>query len=159
MKEYGDNIVQLELEKEHLRNLEEEKNSIMQKYLPGCKSIDILKDINSYIPGAKNKKRTPFDDFMIELEDKQILDKMNKCTDRIKQLEIRISKMEKPLKKIRGYEKKLYLSMLQGNNITQAVKQVAEECEKSERTMWRYVKRLRKVLNRYDILEKNEIFL
>lgn len=159
MKEYGDNIVQLELEKEHLHNLEEEKTAVMQKYLPGCKSSDILKDINSYLPGPKNKKRSPFDDFMIELEDKKILENINKCHERINQLELRIKKMEEPLKKIKGYEKKIYLYILDGNNVSKAICKVAEEADISERQMWKYYKKLKIVLDRHDITLKNEIFL
>lgn len=159
MKEYGDNIAQLEVEKEHLQGLEEEKDALMQKYLPGCKSVDILKDINSYLPGPKNKKRTPFDDFMIELEDKKILENINKCNERIKQLELRIKKMEEPLKKIKGYEKKIYLYVLNGNNVSKAVSKVAEEADISERQMWKYYKKLKIVLDKHGIKLKNEIFL
>lgn len=159
MKEYGDNIIQLEIEKQKLRNLEDDRNSIMQKYLPGSKSIDILKDINSYIPGSKNKKRTSFDDFMIELEEKKILSSIDECEKNIKILTKRISKFEQPLDKIKGYEKRLYLYMLKGNNITQAVKRVAEESDRSERTLWRYAKRLRRILIKYEIDEKISIFL
>lgn len=157
MKEYGDNIIQLEVERERLKNLTEESELILIKYLPRCKSINLIQDINSYLPGPKNKKRTAFDDFMIELENKKIIKKINQCLKKIKILEDRIKKIEKPLKRIKGYEKKLYLSMLQGNNITQAVKQVAEECEKSERTMWRYAKKLRKILKKYEINDDFEI--
>ena len=176
MKEYGDNIMQLNVEKQQLLNLEEQKNEIMQKCF--CKTVKTPKIIkkNIYDPEkqrivlktgydetffikGKGKKAEPFLDYLEELEIKNIDTKIESCKSRIKQLERRIARMEIPLSNLKGYEKRIYLKMLEGLNITQAVKLVAEETEKSDRTMWRYVKKLKETLKKYNLDKKFDIFL
>lgn len=176
MKEYGDNIVQLKLKKQHLLYLLEQKEVIMNKYISvtgrtptllkkeiydNKKKTIVVKegiDCNFSIKG-KNKKQTPNDNYLIELEENDILINIEKTQNDIRILEQRIARMESPLRDIKGYEKKIYLKMLEGNNITQSVKIVSEECDKSERTMWRYANKLRKILNKHNIDCEIEIFL
>lgn len=158
MKEYGDNIAQLEIEKNILMDLKDEAQEILQKYFPGSKSIDLEKDINAYLPGG-NRRKTPVDDYIIELQEKGIYQKMEKSMDKIKQLEERIETMRKPLETIQGIEKKIYKYMLEGLNVSKAVGKVAEEEDKSDRHIWRYYKKLKETLKKYDLDKKIDVFI
>lgn len=158
MKEYGDNIAQLEIEKRRLIDLKDEAQEILQKYFPGSKSIDLEKDINAYLPGG-NMRKTPVDDYIIELQERGLYQKIEKSMKRIKQLEERIENMRKPLETIQGIEKKIYKYMLEGLNVTKAVEKVAEEEEKSDRHIWRYYNKLKETLKKHNLDKKIDIFI
>lgn len=176
MKEYGDSIAELKVEEQHLEELENEKIEIKQKYFSSTiKTPQTLKkqiydknthkkivktgiDETFFIKG-KGKTSQPFLECLIEIENKDIDNQIEESKNKIEKLHSKIESMRAPLNEVKGYEKRLYLYILEGFNITQAVKRVAEDTDRSERTIWRYAKRLRNILSKYNIDDKIEFFI
>ena len=80
-------------------------------------------------------------ELQIELEESGLDINIKRLEKEINRLVNINRKMEEPLKKLKGYSKKVYVYQLQGLNKTKAVERVAEEENVSDKTVWRYLRK------------------
>lgn len=184
MVEYGDYIAERAVLIQELKDLLDEKEEIMSKYTKitstapktekkliyneksGKSIVKIGIDENFTIKG-KNKINRLCDEYLIELEEKNIMSKEKILREKINALNIKIKKLEKPLSKVCSIEKKIYKKMLEGNSVTHSVELVTKELSLEEdpkrrkdiRTVWRYYNKLRVELKKEGILRENDIKL
>lgn len=172
MQEYNDTKAELEIAKISLEDLEEQKVRLLLKctnIVKAAPNIKIKKfynnktkkyylkecvDENRNIKG-KNKLNKPIDDYLIESEKQDLDNKIKEKKETIIRLTKKLKKMEAPLRIIKGYEKRIYIYILDGYSPTQAVEKVAGETEQSVRNMWRYYNKLHPILKKYKIIEEN----
>lgn len=172
MQEYNDAKAELKIAEITLENLIEQKGRLILKYTNIVKPtpklikkklynektkktyIKICVDENRKIKG-KNKLNKPMDDYLIKSEEQDLDNKIKIEKEKIIRLTKVIKKMEAPLKLIKGYEKRIYIYILDGYTPTQAVEKVAEESEQSVRNMWRYYNKFQPMIKKFKINEEN----
>lgn len=163
MKEYIDNIQELKLKEIQLKKFKDEREAIISKYtrittssspkiVYKClydekKNKKVRKpclELNTEIRG-KNKKSEPTLECQIELEESGVDIEIKRLKKEIEKLNIVIREMRAPLKRLRGYTKRVYLYQLEGFSKTKAVEKVAEEDSVTTMTIWRQLKKIKKM--------------
>lgn len=104
----------------NLKILEEEKEKIRSKYFKITSSYsDTISNSNDY----DNK----YESFMIEMEEKDILNRIEKQKNIVNRLNYYIKKIDYHLSKLDGIEYRLFYKIVNGVNISKAVEEIVEE--------------------------------
>lgn len=104
----------------NLKVLEEEKEKIKSKYFKTTSSYNDKINIS-------NEYDSKYDNFMIEMEEKDILNKIQKQKNIVNGLNYYIKKIDYHLSKLDGIEYRLFYKIINGVNISKAVEEIVEE--------------------------------
>lgn len=74
-----------------------------------------------------NKKYENYDDYMIALEKEQIFEKIQEKRNLINRLSYYLKKIEYNLSQLQGIEYQLFYKIINGINVSKAIKEIAEE--------------------------------
>lgn len=104
----------------NLKILEEEKEQIRVKYFKITTSYNNM-------PSSSNDYDNKYENFMIEMEEKDILNKIQKQKNIVNRLNYYIKKMDYCLSKLDGIEYRLFYKVINGINISKAIEEIVEE--------------------------------
>ena len=145
-KNYIATKLELELNKTRLELLEEQKESIFNKYFPTTAKI------KQVVISKTNKENDAYIGYMHEINKKNnttglnITEEIIFLNDNIKRLERHLKKMDDILNRAEGLEYELfYMIICKGVRVTPTIQHLAEKYNYDERTMWRtYDKKIKK---------------
>lgn len=153
-KNYVDTKLELDLNRTRLNLLEEQKESIFNKYFPTTSNI---KEI---IVSRTNKQNDAYANYMHEITKKNttgltICEEMIFLNENIKRLERHLKKMDEIIHKLEGLEYELfYMIVCKGNKVTYTIQFLADKYNYAERNVWRtYEKKVKKYIEKLKICQ------
>ena len=108
------------IEKVNLSILEDRKEKIRNQYFKTTSQP-------SNSSSKTNKKYENYDAYMIALEKEQIFEKIQEKRNLINRLSYYLKKIEYNLSQLQGIEYQLFFKIINGINISKAIKEIAEE--------------------------------
>lgn len=145
-KNYVDTKLELDLNRTRLNLLEEQKESIFNKYFPTTAKI------KQVVISKTNKENDAYIGYMHEINKKNnttglnINEEIIFLNENIKRLERHLKKMDEIIHNLEGLEYELFYNIIcEGKRVTAVVYILADKYNYDERTIWRtYNKKIKK---------------
>lgn len=148
-KNYIDTKLELDLNRTRLNLLEEQKESIFNKYFPTTSNI------KEVVVSRTNKQNDAYVEYMHEINKKNatgltICEEMIFLNENIKRLERHLKKMDEIIHNLEGLEYELFYNIIcEGKRVTVVVQTLADKYNYDERTIWRtYNKKIKKYVEK-----------
>ena len=145
-----------EIEKVNLSVLEDRKEKIRNQYFKTTSQPS-----NSSF--KTNKKYENYDAYMIALEKKQILEKIQEKRNLVNRLSYYSKKIEYNLSQLQGIEYQLFYKIINGINVSKAIEEIVEENYlknkkiKDESIIWKkYYPNIKKEISEFKKIQEKE---